>query len=128
MVKRRTVNLLDHCDKFSVGTEASIYSCSFLLYRKCRLEGEFQSETGKSVTLNYSIMDEHGGINEGVVKPADLLSFARQVAMAMVSHLSLPRVCFRFKHMFCPNEVNNWLNPLSNSGCCRKLLVRMCTT
>jgi hypothetical protein len=29
-------------------------------------------------------MDEHGGINEGVVTPADLLSFARQVAMAMV--------------------------------------------
>lgn len=29
-------------------------------------------------------MDEHGGLNEGVVTPADMLSFARQVAMAMV--------------------------------------------
>ena len=35
--------------------------------------------------MNYSFMDEHGGLNEGVVTPADMLSFARQVAMAMVS-------------------------------------------
>ncbi|XP_053406432.1 ephrin type-A receptor 2-like [Mercenaria mercenaria] len=51
--------------------------------KKCRLEGELTVEAGRSPELNYSLMDEHGGINEGVIKPADLLSFARQVAMAM---------------------------------------------
>lgn len=51
--------------------------------KKCRLEGELTIQAGRSPQLNYSIMDEHGGINEGIVTPADLLSFARQVAMAM---------------------------------------------
>ncbi|XP_060560953.1 uncharacterized protein LOC132720760 [Ruditapes philippinarum] len=51
--------------------------------KKCRLEGELTIQAGRSPELNYSLMDEHGGINEGVVTPADLLSFARQVAMAM---------------------------------------------
>lgn len=50
--------------------------------KKCRLEGELTIQAGRP-EINYSIMDEHGGINEGVVTPADLLSFARQVAMAM---------------------------------------------
>ncbi|XP_052766191.1 uncharacterized protein LOC128207355 [Mya arenaria] len=51
--------------------------------KKCRLEGELSVQAGRSPELNYSLMDEHGGLNEGVVKPADLLSFARQVSMAM---------------------------------------------
>ena len=52
--------------------------------RKCRLEGEITVQAGRCPELNYSLMDEHGGLNEGVVTPADMLSFARQVAMAMV--------------------------------------------
>ena len=48
------------------------------------MEGELTQQTGRSPELNYSFMDEHGGLNEGVVTPADMLSFARQVAMAMV--------------------------------------------
>ncbi|KAL4237986.1 hypothetical protein ACF0H5_002697 [Mactra antiquata] len=51
--------------------------------KKCRLEGELTIQAGRSPELNYSFVDEHGGINEGVVTPANLLSFARQVAMAM---------------------------------------------
>lgn len=51
------------------------------------MEGELNVQNGRCRELNYSFMDEHGGLNEGIVTPADMLSFARQVAMAMVSLL-----------------------------------------
>ena len=63
----------------------SILSLCSSFSRKCRLEGELTQQSGRTAELNYSFMDEHGGLNEGVVTPADMLSFARQVAMAMVN-------------------------------------------
>ncbi|WAR20015.1 FGFR2-like protein, partial [Mya arenaria] len=35
--------------------------------KKCRLEGELSVQAGRSPELNYSLMDEHGGLNEGVI-------------------------------------------------------------
>ncbi|XP_048735561.1 fibroblast growth factor receptor 4-like isoform X2 [Ostrea edulis] len=51
--------------------------------KKCRLEGDFQKSIGRSSEVAYSLMDENGGIDSGIITPADMLSFARQVAMAM---------------------------------------------
>ncbi|KAJ8308507.1 hypothetical protein KUTeg_013381 [Tegillarca granosa] len=51
--------------------------------KKCRLEGELQKRTGCPCEITYSIMDHSGGIDSGVITPTDMLSFARQVAMAM---------------------------------------------
>lgn len=56
-----------------------------LSFRKCRLEGDFQKSIGRSSEVAYSLMDENGGIDSGIITPADMLSFARQVAMAMAS-------------------------------------------
>ena len=71
----------------------------FVNCRKCRLEGEITVQAGRCPELNYSLMDEHGGLNEGVVTPADMLSFARQVAMAMVCVFS------QFNTLFEPPNV-----------------------
>ncbi|XP_061195743.1 uncharacterized protein LOC133203964 [Saccostrea echinata] len=51
--------------------------------KKCRLEGDFQKRIGRPSEVVYSLMDESGGIDSGVITPADMLSFARQTAMAM---------------------------------------------
>lgn len=51
--------------------------------KKCRLEGDFLKRIGRPSEVVYSLMDENGGIDSGVITPADMLSFARQVAMAM---------------------------------------------
>lgn len=61
-----------------------VISLFSFFFRKCRLDGDLSFDSEKGYEINYSMMDEHGGINEGIVRPADLLSFARQVAMAMV--------------------------------------------
>ncbi|KAK3585208.1 hypothetical protein CHS0354_027499 [Potamilus streckersoni] len=50
--------------------------------KKCRLEGEL-TKSGPQTELIYSLMDDDGGIDNGVIRPTDMLSFARQVAMAM---------------------------------------------
>ncbi|XP_069117918.1 uncharacterized protein [Argopecten irradians] len=51
--------------------------------KKCRLEGDLQKRVGRPSEVVYSIMGMNGGIESGVITPADMLSFARQVAMAM---------------------------------------------
>ncbi|XP_060085789.1 uncharacterized protein LOC132565175 [Ylistrum balloti] len=51
--------------------------------KKCRLEGDLQKRAGRPSEVVYSIMGVNGGIESGVITPADMLSFARQVAMAM---------------------------------------------
>lgn len=57
-------------------------------FRKCRQEGDLRKRNGGPSEMTYSMMDENGDMDNGVVTPADMLSFARQVAMAMVSTLS----------------------------------------
>lgn len=51
--------------------------------KKCRMEGDFNKRAGHPTEVTYSIMDPNGDIDNGVITPADMLSFARQVAMAM---------------------------------------------
>lgn len=48
------------------------------------MEGDFTKRVGHPTEVTYSIMDPNGDIDNGVITPADMLSFARQVAMAMV--------------------------------------------
>eukprot|EP00106_Octopus_bimaculoides_P022655 XP_014790097.1 PREDICTED: proto-oncogene tyrosine-protein kinase receptor Ret-like isoform X1 [Octopus bimaculoides] len=50
--------------------------------RKCRSEGEVRLRNGTS-ELNYSVMDKNGQIENGIITPVDILSFARQISMAM---------------------------------------------
>lgn len=68
------------CSHFH-GSKLQFFKC----FRKCRLEGDFLKRIGRPSEVVYSLMDENGGIDSGVITPADMLSFARQVAMAMVS-------------------------------------------
>lgn len=58
----------------------------FYSFRKCRLDGDIQKRVGRPSEVVYSIMGINGGLESGVISPADMLSFARQVAMAMVSY------------------------------------------
>ena len=53
--------------------------------RTCRLEGSLNKESDGPACIGYSMIHECGGIDNGVISPTDILSFARQVAMAMVS-------------------------------------------
>ncbi|KAK3093046.1 hypothetical protein FSP39_010475 [Pinctada imbricata] len=62
--------------------------------KKCRLEGEFQRHLGRPNEVTYSLMDSSGGIDSGVITPADMLSFTRQVAMAM-EYLSVKKYVHR---------------------------------
>lgn len=50
--------------------------------RKCRMEGEVRAKNGVS-EINYSIMDKNGQIENGIITAIDILSFARQVSIAM---------------------------------------------
>ncbi|XP_076099206.1 uncharacterized protein LOC143068793 isoform X1 [Mytilus galloprovincialis] len=54
-----------------------------MFLKKCRMEGDFTKRVGHPTEVTYSIMDPNGDIDNGVITPADMLSFARQVAMAM---------------------------------------------
>ncbi|XP_055957203.1 ephrin type-A receptor 3 isoform X2 [Patella vulgata] len=51
--------------------------------KKCRMEGDFRKGTDGQSEIIYSLVQDTGGIDNGVIIPADMLSFARQVAMAM---------------------------------------------
>ncbi|CAL1544980.1 unnamed protein product [Lymnaea stagnalis] len=51
--------------------------------KKCRLDGDLRKRTDGTSEITYTMVQENGGIENGVVTPADMLSFARQVAMAM---------------------------------------------
>ncbi|XP_076442731.1 uncharacterized protein LOC143281407 [Babylonia areolata] len=51
--------------------------------KKCRLEGDLQKRADGPSEIQYSMLQDCGGIENGVITPTDMLSFARQVAMAM---------------------------------------------
>ena len=53
--------------------------------RRCRLEGDLQKRGNGPSEIQYSMLEGCGGIENGVITPTDMLSFARQVSMAMVS-------------------------------------------
>ncbi|ESO93545.1 hypothetical protein LOTGIDRAFT_119146 [Lottia gigantea] len=51
--------------------------------KKCRMEGDFRKRTDGQSEIIYSLVQDSGGIDNGVIVPSDMLSFARQIAMAM---------------------------------------------
>ncbi|GFR66256.1 neurite outgrowth regulated kinase precursor [Elysia marginata] len=51
--------------------------------KKCRLEGDLRKRSDGPSEITYTMIQDSGGLECGVVTPADMLSFARQVAMAM---------------------------------------------
>ena len=65
-----------------------------LFDRKCRLEGDLQKRPNGPSEIQYSMLQDCGGIENGVITPTDMLSFARQVAMAMVGTLVFSLVLF----------------------------------
>jgi hypothetical protein len=50
------------------------------------LEGDLQKRSNGPSEIHYAMLPDCGGIENGVITPTDMLSFARQVAMAMVSY------------------------------------------
>ncbi|KAK0046893.1 neurite outgrowth regulated kinase isoform X1, partial [Biomphalaria pfeifferi] len=51
--------------------------------KKCRLEGDLRKRPDGTSEMTYAMVQDCGEIENGVVTPADMLSFARQVSMAM---------------------------------------------
>ncbi|XP_067682069.1 uncharacterized protein [Haliotis asinina] len=51
--------------------------------KKCRLEGDLRKRSDGASEIAYSMVDDSGGIENYFITPTDMLSFARQVAMAM---------------------------------------------
>ncbi|XP_029651263.2 fibroblast growth factor receptor 3-like [Octopus sinensis] len=52
--------------------------------QRCRLDGQPRKNIEDGYTeMTYSVKDDDGTIHEEVISPVDILSFARQVAMAM---------------------------------------------
>ncbi|XP_041351052.1 uncharacterized protein LOC121370023 [Gigantopelta aegis] len=54
---------------------------SFL--KRCRMEGDLCKRPDGPSEITYSMLLDTGGIENGIITPADMLSFARQVSMAM---------------------------------------------
>ncbi|KAK3772749.1 hypothetical protein RRG08_013442 [Elysia crispata] len=51
--------------------------------KKCRMEGDLRKRSDGPSEITYTVIQDSGSLECGVVTPADMLSFARQVAMAM---------------------------------------------
>ncbi|GFO04096.1 fibroblast growth factor receptor [Plakobranchus ocellatus] len=51
--------------------------------KKCRMEGDLLKRSDGPSEITYTVIQDSGSQESGVVSPADMLSFARQVAMAM---------------------------------------------
>ncbi|XP_059179578.1 fibroblast growth factor receptor 4-like isoform X2 [Physella acuta] len=51
--------------------------------KKCRLDGDLIKRTDGTCEITYTMIQDGGDLENGVVTPADMLSFARQVSMAM---------------------------------------------
>ncbi|RUS83028.1 hypothetical protein EGW08_009216, partial [Elysia chlorotica] len=51
--------------------------------KKCRMEGDLRKRSDGPSEITYTVIQDCGGLESGTVTPADMLSFARQVAMAM---------------------------------------------
>lgn len=49
------------------------------------MEGDLRKRSDGTSEITYAMVQDCGEIENGVVTPADMLSFARQVSMAMVS-------------------------------------------
>ena len=49
------------------------------------MEGDLRKRSDGPSEITYTVIQDSGSLECGVVTPADMLSFARQVAMAMVS-------------------------------------------
>ena len=52
--------------------------------RKCKLEGELQKDDDM-YSVTYAMVNDFGDTEQWIVTSSDMLSFARQVAQAMVS-------------------------------------------
>ena len=50
------------------------------------MEGDLLKRPDGPSEITYSMLLDTGGIENGIITPADMLSFARQVSMAMVSY------------------------------------------
>ncbi|NP_001191646.1 neurite outgrowth regulated kinase precursor [Aplysia californica] len=51
--------------------------------KKCRMDGDVRKRCDGPSEITYTVIQDNGSMESGVVTPVDMLSFARQVAMAM---------------------------------------------
>ena len=71
------------------------------------MEGDLQKRSNGPSEIQYSMLQDCGGIENGVITPTDMLSFARQVAMAMVSTVTLS----------CPSGFLSWVGWMFSDSC-----------